>query len=141
MSLGAFSYWARQFSQWRSDIKLDWDSFAEYMALWDLVSKYPMSYCENSTFVKEINNRKDSSNRNTHSRNPKQTVELSRIIRTHNSKNISTYRLIKRRTQITGSNFYFFLLLAAVSYFRNWFSDLKLFFQLLRFKLRARKNS
>lgn len=141
MSLGAFSYWTRQFSQWRSGINLDRDSFAEYMALWDLVSKYSMSYCKDSTFVKEINNRKDSSNRFRDEIIPKQKIDLPRIIRTHHSKNISTFRMIKRRARITEGNLYFFLLLAAFSYFRNWISDFKLFFQLLRLKLRARKNS
>ena len=43
MSLGAFSYWTKLFSQWQSGIKLDRESFAEYTALRDLVSNYPMS--------------------------------------------------------------------------------------------------
>ena len=141
MSIGAFSYWTRQLSSWRSDKVLARDSFAEYMATWDLVARYSMSFCRNATFVKEINNRKDSSNRVSASINPKSTIQFSRIFQTHHNKNLSTFRFIKQRAQILGDNHNFFLLLSVLSYLRNWISDLNFFFELMRYKFRARKNS
>jgi glycosyltransferase involved in cell wall biosynthesis len=141
MSSDAFFFWVKRFLVWHGNQTGDRDSFAEYMALWDLVAKYPMNYCENSVFVKEVNNRKDTSNRIKNENKKGDRIQYSRILKAHHSKNLSTFRLLKQRKKLTQERINVFLVLSFLAYLKNGFADSKLLMNLIIQRLRNRKNS
>lgn len=141
MSESAFFYWVQSYAKWRGNGVTDRDGFAEYMALWDVVSKFSMDFCNDSILMKEINNRKDSSNRIHEPKKRNRRINLRLILSTHHAKNVTTLRLLKKRKNLTSENLELYIFLSLLTYFVNWLSDLTFFVNLSIHKLRNLKNS
>lgn len=124
MSLDVFEYMGKRLKYWyMQENRRDRNGFAEYMTLWEIVERYSVVKCPGAIFVKEINNRIDSSIRKENTTRP--SIGFRQIMRTHLYKNLSTLLMIRKRQKVIGQSLVAYQICAIVSFFRNCFSDIR----------------
>jgi glycosyltransferase involved in cell wall biosynthesis len=140
MKMEVFKYMGERLNFWYTkDSRRDRNSFAEYMTLWDIVERYAVIKCPRAFFVKEINNRVDSSNRleveSQHS------IGLGQVIRTHYKKNISNFLMIRKRSKITQQTLRLYQFCAFIAFVLDSLSDIETLFKSRVYRFLPSKNS
>jgi glycosyltransferase involved in cell wall biosynthesis len=124
MSLEVFEFMGKQLKFWYTrEARRDRNGFAEYMTLWEIVERYSVVKCPQAIFVKEINNRVDSSVRKESA--ARSSIGFRQVLRMHLYKNLSTLLMIRKRQKVIGQSLVTYQICAIVSFFRNCFSDIR----------------